>query len=130
MKPIASDDWGEPISDGQYPFWNPHHKTAGKYDGQKGDVLLGKMSAIRELVNKFGKKQFLIDFEDARATLRGKEQNSNAFTLVFSQAHARTVTKFVEGNRYRVMYRGPKDVGKPNPMGDFEIRPAKTNTPF
>lgn len=130
MKPTGNEEWGDPISDGQYPFWNPHHKTNGKYDGQKGDILLGTVAVMREVVNKFGKKQYLLDFEKARASLRGKELKEDAFTLVFSQAYSRTVGKLAEGQRFRITYKGPKDVGKENPMADFEIRPAKGNTPF
>lgn len=125
------EKWGEPFETGQYPFWNPHHKTRGRRDGRAGDELIGTVTAIREAVNRFGKKQYYIDFENARATLNKKDLKEDAFTLVLSQAHSRIVTKLAEGDEYRVLYRGPKDVGKQNPMADFEVRPAiKLAVPF
>lgn len=138
MTATERTEWGEPLADGNYPFWNPHHQsevrrgkqTVKEYDGEPGDVLEGKIAACREGINKFKKKQFFFDFESARATYHKKPLEGTVFTLVLSQAHERQAKKLVEGNLYRIVYVGPKDVGQPNPMAEFKIYPAKGNAPF
>lgn len=126
----AKEEWDEPLSDGRYPFWNPHHKTGRRQDGSKGDVLQGTVEAIREGLNKFKKKQYRVDFIEAKASYYGKQLPGSCFTLVTSTAHERKVKKMAEGQKWRITYNGGKDVGQPNLMADLVFQPSTANTPF